>query len=206
MSPQSLSDDLDYVRQLAEEGAGAPSLSGRFSIMWGTLVMLALLAHWSVLAGLFPLEQQWIGAIWMTMAILGVTGSAILSATLRDKPGKSAPGNRADRAVWPAATAGIFLYAVSVAAAVILRDMPILLFDTIIPAAFLTYAIGKAVSASLFRDSGRKPLVYLSLGLVAVSMLLVGRPEVYLIAAAGVFILHVVPGYFEMRAEPSDVV
>ena len=206
MNPQSRSDDLAYVRQLAEEGATAPSLSGRFSMMWGALVTLAFIAHWSVMAGIMPLPQQWIGLIWVTMAATGLVGGAIIGSTMGNKPGMSAPGNRANRAVWQVVTMGLFLYGAAIGFAVVFREMPFILFDTIIPVAFLTYAMTKAMAATLFRDRSRKPLVYVSLGLLAVSMVFIGRPEVYLIAALGVVLLHVVPGYMEWRAEPKDIV
>lgn len=206
MTSQTLSDDLDYVRQLAEEGASAPILSGRFSILWGSLVAMAMIAHWSVMTGMMALNPQWVWTIWAGMGVLGFIGSAILSATMSDKPGQSTPGNRADQAVWPVTAVGLFLYASAIGVAVFVRDLPAILFDTIIPVAFLTHALNKATAASLFREGGRKPLVLLALLLVAVSMLLIGRPELYLIAAIGVILLHVVPGYFELRAEPSKVV
>ena len=41
MSPQSLTDDLAYVRDLAEAGQKAPLLGGRFLILWGALTTLA---------------------------------------------------------------------------------------------------------------------------------------------------------------------
>jgi hypothetical protein len=206
MSNTSLSEDLAFVRQMAEEGASAPSLSGRYSLWWGVLVTLAMLTHWATLTGLSGIPPKLIGLIWMTMAVVGVIGNVVIGATNKDKPGRFAPGNRADAAVWPVVTAGLFTYAIAVACAVALRDVSPLLFDTIIPVAFVLHASATAMSAALFRDRRRWILVALSLGFVAATMFMVGQADLYLVAAAGIFVTQIIPSIFELRAEPQSVV
>lgn len=206
MNQQNLTEDLAFVRQMAEEGASAPCLSGRFSVWWGSLVTLALLTHWATLRGLVPIEPQWIGAIWVVMAVVGLIGSSLLGRSLRHKPGGSAPGNRASASVWPVSTAAIFLYATAIGFAVAFRDAPSILFDTIIPLTFAIYAVMRATGAVLFRNRASWTLVLVALAIVAVSMYLVGRPEVYLIAALGVVMTQILPGIMGLRAEPNSIV
>lgn len=206
MSNSPLADDIAFVRQMAEEGATAPTLGGRFSVWWGTLVAAALVCHWAIIAGHLPLESNMIGVIWMTMAIVGTIGTVILGRSLNNKPGLSAPGNRAESAVWPVISAGIFLYAIATAFAVAVREQPVLLFNTIIPIAFILHAVGAAIAGSLYRRSSPWMVVAASLILAALSMFWIDRPEIYLLAAVGVMITQIIPGLIDLRAEPKSVV
>ena len=130
----------------------------------------------------------------------------MLGSSLRNKPGSSAPGNRASASVWPVTSAAIFLYATAIGFAVAYRDAPIILFDTIIPLAFALYAVMQAVGAALFRNKASWGLVLSTLALVAVSMFLVGTAEVYLVAALGVIMTQILPGIMGLRAEPKSIV
>ena len=205
--PQSpLTDDLAYIRQMAEEGATAPSLSGRYSLLWGSLVTVALITHWATLTGYISIPHNMIGAIWITMAVLGTMGTIIICRLLRDKPGQSSAGNRAESTVWPVMSLGIFLYATATGFAVALRDQPVILFDTIIPVAFTLHAVATSVSVPLFHTKTPWLLVIVSLALAACAMFMVGTSEIYLIAAAGVFLTQIMPAISTIRAEPASVV
>jgi len=206
MANSPLADDIEFVRQMAEEGASAPTLGGRFTVWWGLLVSAALICHWATITGQFPLQPHMVGLVWMVMAIVGVIGNFVLGKALSDKPGLSAPGNRAESAVWPVITAGIFIYAIAIACAVTLRDQPILLFNTIIPVAFILHAVGAALSGSLFQRAASWMVVAVSLLLAGLCMFWIDRPEIYLLAAAGVFLTQVIPGLIDLRAEPKSVV
>ena len=153
MAQSPFADDLNFVRQMAEEGAAAPTLGGRFAVWWGSLVAAALVCHWATITGNFPIDPPMVGAIWVTMAVVGMIGNVFLGKALSNKPGLSAPGNRAEGALWPVITLGIFLYATAIGFAVALRDQPSLLFNTIIPMAFTLHAVGAAVAGSLYRRS-----------------------------------------------------
>jgi len=206
MDNSPLADDIEFVRQMAEDGASAPSLGGRFAVWWGALVSVALVCHYATVTGQFPLQQNMVGLIWVIMAVVGMIGNVVLGRALSNKPGLSAPGNRAESAVWPVITAGIFLYATAIGFAVTLRDQPALLFNTIIPMAFILHAVGAAVGGSLHRRSTPWFVVAASLILAALAMFWIDRPEIYLLAAAGIVITQIIPGLIDLRAEPKSVV
>ena len=206
MDRSPLADDIEFVRQMAEEGASAPSLGGRFSVWWGSLVTIALTCHWATITGQFPLKDNMVAVIWVVMAIVGTIGTIILGMMMTDKPGQSAPGNRTESAVWPVISGGIFLYATSIGFAVALRDQPTLLFNTIIPMAFILHAVGAAVAGTLYRRSTPWLVVAASLIIAALSMFWIDRAEIYLLAAAGVVFTQIIPGLFDLRAEPKSVV
>lgn len=206
MTNSSLAEDIAFVRQMAEEGATAPTLGGRFSVLWGVLVTLALACHWAVLEGLLPLAQDMIGAIWVTMAVVGTIGSSVMGRGLANKPGASAPGNRVGGAVWPVISGGIFLYAIAIAIAVSVRGQPVLLFNSIIPFAFILYAVGASIEGTLFRRKLPWVMVAVSMALAAITMVLIDLPVIYLLAAAGVVLTQIIPGLFDLRAEPKTIV
>ena len=55
-----LTDDLAYVREIAESGASAPLLGGRFLAWWGLLATGAYLGHYAIIkgaAGLTPVAR-----------------------------------------------------------------------------------------------------------------------------------------------------
>jgi len=206
MAQTPLADDIAFVRQMAEEGASAPSLGGRFSLLWGTLLTITLLLHWGAFAELGPVGQANIGYVWLAFVGLGIVGQVALSASLNGKPGASAPGNRAGTALWCVIGPGLGLYFLSILAAIQFRSQSIILFNTIMPAAFLLYATGAAGVGVLTR--GRSPWGVVAICLIcsALTMFLVNTAEAYLVAAAGVFLSQVIPGYRDLRAEPSSVV
>ena len=49
-------------------------------------------------------------------------------------------------------------------------------------------------------------VVAASLILAALAMFWIDRPEIYLMAAAGIFMTQIIPGLFDLRAEPKAVV
>ncbi len=201
------SDDLDYLRDVAESGENAPSLSGRFSLLWFGLLSVALLAHWALARGLVPgVPEQYVGFIWLGYAIVGMAGSTLISHTLKDKPGQSASINRLDRTGWPVVGAGLFVFALSILAAVSIRGVSVDLFDAIMPTAFLVYAVRYAGRATFERGAMRWAPVVISIIAASVTVFLFGTADVYLAAAFGVAILWLASGYPELRNEPASIV
>ena len=94
MNQSTMSDDLAYVRDLAEAGENAPLLGGRFLTMWGGLVSVAYFLHYATTANLFGWPDTAFAWIWGSFLILGLTGQAVLIRSLRNKPGSSSVGNR----------------------------------------------------------------------------------------------------------------
>ncbi len=205
MHANELSEDLAFARRLAEEGARAPSLSGRFSVWWGALVTVALLVHWSIATGQLAVHPAVIGFIWLGVAVLGNAGTVVLARSLADKPGQGSALNRTEYGTWPVIGSGIVLYAAIITVIVIGRGQPPVLFDTIMPVAFLLYAAGDAASAALQRRSPFRSVSGLSLVLAGLTAALIGLPAMYLVAALGVVATQVIPGLIALRAEPGPL-
>lgn len=203
----NLADDLAYVRGIAEQADKTPSLSGRYSLWWSGLAVLALIAHWATITQTVTLlAPNMVGLVWMTFGIVGGIGSGVIAWTLRNHPGKGAAGNKVDRYTWQVSSVGLFLFAISIAVTVAIRDdITPMLFDMILPTAFLMHAVAYAGSAAFERSGAKWVPVISSLVLAAVSVYFVGTAELYLIAAVGVILIWAVPGIGQLRNEPKPV-
>src|SRR4051795_8632287 len=104
---QPTSEDIRYVRELAESGAHAPLLGGRFMAWWGLLLTSAYLLHHLALSGIVGDGETIFGWIWGGFGALGATGQYVLARTMPPKAGSGSAGNRASRAVWVAGACSI---------------------------------------------------------------------------------------------------
>lgn len=195
--------DLEYLRSIAESGRKVPLLGGRFFVWWGVLATVALLVHWTVITGVLPVPISMVGLIWLGYGVIGVAGTSVLARGLRDKPGKGATGNRAERAVWSAMSAAVFAYAIGAAIATALGRGDPILFDTIPLVAFCGYGISFSVTAALGGPGWMKPLAWFSWIAAAAGLYFTGTPELYLYAAGIVLLLALVPGLIILRQEPK---
>ncbi len=206
MTTRTAHDDLAYVRALAEAGATSPTLSGRFSLWWAALMTLALLVHWAAIVGHVGLKGGQIGLLWFATMAIGAIGSGAIGLTLRDKPGRAAPGNRAESVVWYVVIAAIVTYMTAITLGVSSGLLPPTLFATISAVAFLLLAVAASVSGVLFRSALPWWTTGVCLVTAFITLLLAGRAEAHLAAAAGVFLAFVIPGVIALRDEPKSVV
>ena len=196
--------DLDYLRDVAASGLRAPLLGGRFFIWWGGLAALALTAHWTILAGLTPFGQPALGFLWMSYGLIGLTGSALLGRSVRRKPGRGATPVRAERAVWGAMVLSVTAWALGCVAAALSGRAPMMIFDTIPLVAFLGYGVSFSVTAALGGPSWMRLTGWASFIAAGLGLSLIGRPEFYLLCAACVGVLAIIPGILLLRAEPPS--
>ena len=200
--PSSTADDIRFVKHLAEQGAHAPLLSGRFMAWWGLLLSAAYLAHHCALNGLlggpYPAIFAW---IWLPFAAVGALGHALLARTMPPKAGSGSAGNRAARAVWLAAACTIVSMVVGSAVAAETGARPAT-FDWVAPVGFGVYSCALIVTGSLSNNR-----VVTAAGVGAVIMVglftsLILSPDRYLVAAAGIVLTVLLPGLFLLRSEP----
>ena len=201
----SQTEDLDYLRAVAESGQQAASLSGRFFLWWGGLAAPALLAHWALVSGLTGLNPAFVGFVWLAYGLVGMTGNVFLGRSLRNKPGTGAVNNRGEGAVWNGVTWLIAAYAIGIVIAAFAGRAETILFDTIPLVAFGGYGVSFWVASSLGGPNWMRPLSIIAWLASAGGMLLVGSPGLYLYCAAAVVILAVLPGLALVRSEPGPV-
>jgi hypothetical protein len=194
-------DDIRYVRQLAESGAHAPLLGGRFMAWWGLLLTAAYIVHHLALRGAIGDGRSIFAAIWVGFSLLGVAGHVALVRGMPNKAGAGSAGNRATRSVWLAGAAAIGSMVVGTTLAAFAGAGPAT-FDWIVPVAFAVYACALVVTGSLGKNR-----VIVAAGAGAVVMVglfaaLILSPDRYLAAAAGVFLTVALPGLLLLKAEP----
>nr|WP_321359901.1 hypothetical protein [uncultured Hyphomonas sp.] len=207
MSPQSLADDLAYIRDLAEAGEKAPLLGGRYLVWWGALTTLAYLAQYAILERLVGLPPQALSFLWGGYVILGLGGSFSMHRTFGPgKPGAASTGNRVSALVWK--SAGLFLGAYFTGtffkAALGPAD-----FDPFIWSLPLVvgvyglaqYAGGVMAGSPVLTRAGQAALVA-----TIPAVMLVGSPLAWLLGAAVAAFCILLPGIVLMRNEPSATV
>lgn len=206
MSAQNLSQDLDYLRSLAEAGERAPLLSGRFYVMWGIILPVAYLAHYLVISGEVG-TKLWLVFLWSGVFVFGLIGNFLLVRSLSDgKPGAGSVGNQTSSSVWQ--FAGMVFGAVFLG--LILKTVfggadPIM-FDWFVPIGFSLYCVAMGVSGNMAHASILNGTAYLSAALVPIGIYLVGKPELYLFASVAIVLVSLLPGILLLRREPSQTV
>ena len=200
---RTASDDLDYVRRLAESGAHAPLLGGRFMLWWGLCLTIAYIAHHFALSGTIGDGRFIFGIIWIGFAVTGVAGQLLLGRTMPAKAGSGSAGNRASHPVWLAGACAIGSMVVGTVIAARSGAGPAT-FDWIVPVAFAVYATALIVTGTLARDGTTRLAGYGAVVMVGLFTALILSPERYLLAAAGVFLTVFLPGLLLLRAEPRS--
>jgi hypothetical protein len=198
---QATHEDIRYVRQLAESGANAPLLGGRFMIWWGLLLTVAYVAHHFALGGRIGDGSTVFAIIWLGFATLGIAGQVALACFMPAKAGAGSAGNRASRSVWFAGAAAIASMTIGSALAAAGGAGPAT-FDWIVPVAFAAYACALIVTGTLARNSITTVAGAGAVVMVGLFTALILHPERYLVAAAGVVLTVLLPGLLLLRGEP----
>ena len=195
-------EDLAYVRHLAESGARAPLIGGRFMAWWGLLVAVAYVAHHLALRGAIGDGESIFALIWASFGVAGVAGQLVLKRSMPAKSGAGSAGNRASFVAWMTAACAIASMVAGTAIAAQTGAGPAT-FDWIVPVAFAVYANALIVTGSL---AGSRICVAAGAGAVVMVGLftaLILHPDRYLLAAAGVAATVLLPGLLLLRNEPK---
>ena len=208
MADNSLVDDLDYLRTLAESGEQAPLLGGRFLAWWGAILSIAYIGHYLISTGAIGLDHRALGFWWGGIMAVALIGYFTLMALMpKAKPGKSSAGNRVERMVWAVSGSTIGVYYVTlVVRTAVTNEIDPTLFDAGVILAFALYGVALVTSGKI---AGNKVMQFAGFGaLTTVSALTftIGSPSVYLIAGICVALTVFVPGLLMMRAEPTQII
>jgi len=193
-------EEIRYVRQLAESGAHAPLLGGRFMAWWGFLLTAAYALQHFALQGTIGGGGMIFGLIWGGFGLLGGLGQLLLGRSMTGKAGAGSAGNRASRPVWTAAAFAILAMGAGLLAASRGMIGPTT-FDPIVPVAFTAYACALIVTGTLARSAVTRTAGAGAVVMVGLFTALIGSPDRYLLAAAGVFATVLVPGLLLLKGE-----
>jgi hypothetical protein len=198
---QPTEDDIRYVRQLAESGAHAPLLGGRYMAWWGLLLATAYLLEHLALNGRIGDGGPIFGYIWLGFGLLGGGGQFLLRRGHKAKAGSGSAGNRASRMLWVTAAATI-LSMVAGAAIAAARGAGFGVFDGTVPVAFAAYACALTASGMLAKSAVTRLAGAGAVIMVGAFTAMILSPDRYLLAAAGAALTVLLPGLLLLRAEP----
>ncbi len=202
---RTASDDIDYIRKLAESGANAPLTGGRFLMWWGLSLAVAYVLHHLAMRGIIGDGHSIFGWIWLTFSVAGGIGQFLLSRSMSGKPGSGSAGNRASRTVWTGAAA---VMASMVLGTIIAANNGAGrgAFDWIVPVGFAVYACALIVTGGLARSRVTMVAGAGAVIMVGLFTAMIMSPDRYLLAAAGVFLTVFVPGLLMFVSEPRSQV
>ncbi len=200
-------DDLARLRDIAEEGRRLPLAGGRYLMLWGYTIFVAIVVQAAITLGWIPVPLIWIALTWPAIMITGglIARHPAFSRGLR----KVRPdlGARIERTVWMFGGAFLMLAPLSTVAAAyialktsgsgqlftLLMGMPALTFGV--------YAIALAASAEIAAFARLKPYALVSLLFVPITILLAGNLWQFAAVAIGIALVSIVPGHMMLAAE-----
>lgn len=214
---ERLQEDLSIARSLAEEGRNAPLIGGVFYVVWGLTIFACLLFNWAVVTGTLRVTPWAIAAVWFAGPFAAHLYSRVARARLKTAPGADAVGNAVSGAVWR--SVGLFLGLFAVTLFIALFQAPAWMFGAetpgegrifgaafsiFLPISFGAYGVALAATAEAAKSPLLKRFSLLSFGVMVVALALIGRPEQFLVGAAGILLVSVLPGLIVMRRAPRN--
>lgn len=207
MSNQSLTDDLAYLRDMADAGSNAPLLGGRFLAWWGGLTALAYLGHYAIIEGMMGLQPIAFAWMWGAYGVLGFGGYKLLQMTFpSSKPGAASTGNKVSGLVWTGAGITLFAYFSGAILRSFADGQASDAFFWSVPLVLGVYGLSQLTSGVI---AGNKVLTMAGWGAiasVAAAVFLIGSNVLWLLGAAVAFLTVFLPGVMLLRCEPSETV
>jgi hypothetical protein len=201
------SDDLAYVREIAESGVSAPLLGGRYLVWWGALATIAYVCHYAILRGFAGLTLEALGILWLAFIVVALAGQFAMVFLFRDsKPGASSAGNRASANVWMASGFVLFSFFAGVTVKSILEGQASVGFNWSIPLVLGVYGISQLVSGLMSNSRGLIFAGWGGIAFVGITAIMINTAELYLVAAVAAALIILIPGILMWRDEPSTTV
>jgi hypothetical protein len=206
MTRDEMLADIAYARTLAEEGRHAPLLGGAYLVFWGALNAIAFAVQFGILQGLVPfMDGASFGVLWIGYGVASTIGMTLLRMRSRTKPGLTAIGTRAERALWTGAAIAVMAVVIGSIVRMIVTNDPTAP-NAILGAAFALYGAALFGTASLSEQTWLRGFGWLSVAVAASVCMFADQNWAYVIASIGSLLALVWPGVILLRREPSAVV
>lgn len=208
---QRLTEDLSIARSLAEEGRNAPLVGGIFYVVWGLAIFACLIFNWAVVSGALAATPWSIPAVWFAVMGAAHVYSRLAGQRLRALPGAGAISNAVSGAVWRSVGLFLGLFAVTLFAALFQAPTSIFggaaadgrqfgaAFSIFLPVSFGAYGVALAATAEAAKSPLLKRFSLLSFIVMTAALALIGRPAQFIVGAAGILLVSVLPGAIMMR-------
>ena len=187
----STSQDLDYLRRLAEAGRHAPLSAGPYLIAGGGWFGFASLVMGLLELAGKPAPGNWVGAVFLVAAV--GFGLSLVALIRRDRGQAETNSNAAINAAWTAAGCGIFAFWVA-ATVVALRHQSGFFMNAMPLLVLAVYGIAWWVAAVVSRQAWMKAVVAATyIGMLVVA-LAIGTRYVWLAYALALLGTALLPG------------
>jgi hypothetical protein len=204
MTRDEIASDLAYVRAMAEEGRHAPLLGGSHFLFWGALNAVTYLLHWSVLEGIISLGGAAFAFLWAGYGVIAAIGMFTLRGRSSDKPGQSAIGVRAERAIWAGVSIAIVTIALGCIARMVLEGDARAPNNIMAPVLAL-FGAALTATAMMARESWLNLFAMIAFAAALFVGAFANAAWAYPVAAAANFIVLAIPGFILLRREPSAI-
>ncbi|MEZ5959714.1 MAG: hypothetical protein R3C30_04705 [Hyphomonadaceae bacterium] len=206
MTRDEMIADIAYARTLAEEGRHAPLLGGSYLLFWGSVNAIAFGAQFAIIEGALPAAGGMAYAVlWVSYGIVAAVGMTLLRMRTRDKPGLTAIGTRAERALWSGAGTALIAVVIGSIVRMIMTsdpDAP----NAILGATFALYGAALFGTASMSGETWLRRFGWLSVAVALSCCMFANQSWVYVIAAIGSLLALAWPGIILLKREPSAIV
>lgn len=190
-NPPSPSEDLSFLRSLAESGRDAPLMAGPYLIAGGGWFAAASLIQWLPIRDFLSLAANQATIAWLVAA----AGFAIHLSILikRDRSKVENTSNRAVNAAWTAIGFGIFAFWMGTAVMAYQRGDGFLM-NMISLQVLSVYGIGWLVAAAMTRQEWMKFTAFAAFATIPVLGAFVGTGHEFLIYSIALILTAVIPG------------
>lgn len=202
MTRADLEDNLAYVREVAEAGRKAPYIGGIDLTVFGGLTAAAFASHWAI--GAMGAPPVLYPILWMGYgALMGLAGGYTTKRAKR-LPGAGAIGNRVDGVVWNGVLFAILAMVVGILGRAYLSGDPKIV-NWMLASSFCLYGVALYTTGRMADQKLLTAAAFLSFVSAAVTALLVDHRHVYLVGAALVGLVMVLPGLVLLAREPKPI-
>lgn len=206
MTRDELLADLAYARTLAEEGRHAPLLGGAYLVFWGLVNAAAFAAQYAILEGFIPFAGGAAFAVlWIGYGVVAAIGMTLLRMRTRGKPGLTAIGTRAERALWTGAAIALMAVVLGSIARMFITSDPNAP-NAILGAAFALYGGALLGTATLSEQTWLRAFGWLSVSIAAAACMFADQSWVYVVTSIGSLAALAWPGIILLKREPSAIV
>lgn len=209
-SQSDLASDLAYVRSLAEEGAHAPLVSGRYYVVWGGLMTAASACVYLNALGVVNFGNAGFMAPWIVALALGWGLSYAMRKDVGGKPGAATLGNKTAGSVWYAVGLMMTMF---FTALYFTHDKytdvgvpAYFLYSMVFPIGFGFYGVAFWATSTAARVRWLKYFALASWAFSAILLFFLSTPHQFLIGAIGLVVCAITPGLLLMRREPGSIV
>ena len=206
MTRDEMLADLAYARTLAEEGRHAPLLGGAYLVFWGVVNAAAFALQYAIIEGVLPhLDGAAFAVLWIGYGVVAGIGMTLLRMRTRDKPGLTAIGTRAERALWTGAATALMAVVIGSILRMFITSDPAAP-NAILGAAFALYGAALLGTAALSEQTWLRAFGWLSIAVALACCVFVNQAWVYVIASIGSLAALGAPGLVLLKREPSAIV